>query len=195
MAIKKKDETWRVRGREEQGWSGHVVHCESVYVDRIHKTCLTICLSRFLGGAASRPSAQRSRWVDEMRSRPFFYFCNLRLAWAPNWERVEPRLPSVRRLEAHELVSRESLGRRCWWKSGPKGGRRHNSPLNSLPSFALSREVPTSTPTRARKGNTETYKDRTRKFLANRRPKDRQKPSVLSSHYRVSVSLQGVHYL
>jgi hypothetical protein len=24
----------------------------------------------------------------------------------------------------------------CWWKSGPKGGRRHNSPLSSLPSFA-----------------------------------------------------------
>jgi hypothetical protein len=21
----------------------------------------------------------------------------------------------------------------CWWRSGPKGGRRHNSPLNSLP--------------------------------------------------------------
>jgi hypothetical protein len=23
--------------------------------------------------------------------------------------------------------------RNCWWKSGPKGGRRHNSPLSSLP--------------------------------------------------------------
>jgi hypothetical protein len=33
----------------------------------------------------------------------------------------------------------------CWWKSGPKGGRRHNSPLSSLPSFAHSRKVPTST--------------------------------------------------
>jgi hypothetical protein len=26
----------------------------------------------------------------------------------------------------------------CWWKSGPKGGRRHNSPLSSLPPFACS---------------------------------------------------------
>jgi hypothetical protein len=34
-----------------------------------------------------------------------------------------------------------------------------------------------------------------RKRLVNRRPKDRQTPSVLSSHYSVSVSLQGVHYL
>jgi hypothetical protein len=42
----------------------------------------------------------------------------------------------------------------CWWKSGPKGGRRHNSPLSSLPSFAHSREAPTST--WARKGNAET---------------------------------------
>jgi hypothetical protein len=42
----------------------------------------------------------------------------------------------------------------CWWKSGPKGGRRHNSPLSSLPSFAHSRKVPTST--RARKGDAET---------------------------------------
>jgi hypothetical protein len=24
---------------------------------------------------------------------------------------------------------------KCWWKSGPKGGRRHNSPLSSLPPF------------------------------------------------------------
>jgi hypothetical protein len=33
------------------------------------------------------------------------------------------------------------------------------------------------------------------RFSANRRPKNWQRPSVLSSHYRVSVSLQGVHYL
>jgi hypothetical protein len=31
--------------------------------------------------------------------------------------------------------------------------------------------------------------------LANQKPKDKQEPSVLSSHYCVSVSLQGVHYL
>jgi hypothetical protein len=57
----------------------------------------------------------------------------------------------------------ESLGTKCWWKSGPKGGRRHNSPLNSLLAFALSCEVPTSTSTWARKGNAETYEDGTRK--------------------------------
>jgi hypothetical protein len=33
----------------------------------------------------------------------------------------------------------------CWWKSGPKGGRRHSSPLSSLPPFARSRKVSTST--------------------------------------------------
>jgi Lon protease-like protein len=27
----------------------------------------------------------------------------------------------------------------CWWKSDPKGGRRHNSPLSSLPPFDYSR--------------------------------------------------------
>jgi hypothetical protein len=35
----------------------------------------------------------------------------------------------------------------------------------------------------------------TEKYSADRRPKDQQAPSVLSSHYSVSVSLQGAHYL
>jgi hypothetical protein len=35
----------------------------------------------------------------------------------------------------------------------------------------------------------------TRKYSADRRSQDQQMPSVLSSHYSVSVSLQGVHYL
>jgi hypothetical protein len=35
-----------------------------------------------------------------------------------------------------ESGRRVGFGRgECWWKSGPKGGRRHNSPLNSLPPF------------------------------------------------------------
>jgi hypothetical protein len=82
-----------------------------------------------------------------------------------------------------------------WWKSGPKGGRRHNSPLSSLPPFACFRKASTSTC--ARRGNAKlnrTVKE-TRKYSADRRPKDQQMPSVLSSHYTVSVSLQGVHYL
>jgi hypothetical protein len=29
----------------------------------------------------------------------------------------------------------------CWWRSGPKGGRRHNSPLSSLSLSLLSRRV------------------------------------------------------
>jgi hypothetical protein len=53
-------------------------------------------------------------------------------------------------------------GAACWWISGPKGGRRHNSPLNSLPSSALTSEVPTST--WARKGNTEAYEDETQQI-------------------------------
>jgi hypothetical protein len=35
----------------------------------------------------------------------------------------------------------------------------------------------------------------TREYSVDRRPKDQLLPSVLSSHYSVSVSLQGVHYL
>jgi hypothetical protein len=42
----------------------------------------------------------------------------------------------------------------CWWESGPKGGRRHNNPLSSLPPFACYHEAATST--YARKGNAET---------------------------------------
>jgi hypothetical protein len=32
---------------------------------------------------------------------------------------------------------RGGRGAPCWWKSGPKGGRRHNSPLSSFPPFDL----------------------------------------------------------
>jgi hypothetical protein len=84
----------------------------------------------------------------------------------------------------------------CWWRSGPKGERRHNSPLNSFPPFGYCYEA-TST-TRARKGNAERLNNtgkETSKYLVDRRPKDKRMPSVLSSHYSVSVSLQGVHYL
>jgi hypothetical protein len=84
----------------------------------------------------------------------------------------------------------------CWWRSGPKGGCRHNSPLSSLPPFGYRYEA-TST-TRARKGNAETLNNtgkETGKYSVDQRPKDKQTPSVLSSHYSVSVSLQGVHYL
>jgi hypothetical protein len=38
----------------------------------------------------------------------------------------------------------------CWWKSGPKGGRRHNNPLSPFPPFGHYYKA-TST-TRARKG-------------------------------------------
>jgi hypothetical protein len=83
----------------------------------------------------------------------------------------------------------------CWWKSGPKGGRRHNSPLSSLPPFGCFLKASTST--RARKGNAilnRTAKE-TKKYSTDRRPLNLRKPSALSSHYSVSVSLQGVHYL
>jgi hypothetical protein len=77
----------------------------------------------------------------------------------------------------------------CWWKSGPKGGRRHNSPLDSPPSFALSCEVPTSTSTWARKGNTETYEDGTRKILC------KPKTEELAKAFGALFSLQGVRFI
>jgi hypothetical protein len=78
---------------------------------------------------------------------------------------------------------------------GPKGGCRHNSPLCSLPPFGCFSRASASTC--ARRGNARlnrTVKE-TRKYSTDRRPLDLRKPSVLSSHYSVSVSLQGVHYL
>jgi hypothetical protein len=29
----------------------------------------------------------------------------------------------------------------CWWRSGPRGGRRHNNPLSSLSLSLLPRRV------------------------------------------------------
>jgi hypothetical protein len=59
--------------------------------------------------------------------------------------------------------------------------------LNSLPSFALSSEVPTST--WARKGNTETYEDGTRKIL--RKPKTEE----LARAFGALFSLQGIRFI
>jgi hypothetical protein len=84
---------------------------------------------------------------------------------------------------------------RCWWKSGPKGGRRHNSPLSSLPPFACFHKATTSTCARGGNAKLNRTVKETRKYSEDRRPKDQQMPSALSSHYSVSVSLQGVHYL
>jgi hypothetical protein len=84
----------------------------------------------------------------------------------------------------------------CWWRSGPKGGRRHNSPLSSFPPFGY--YYGATTTTRAKKGNAgilNSTRNETRMDSVDRRPKDKRSPSVLSSHYSVSVSLQGVRYL
>jgi hypothetical protein len=102
--------------------------------------------------------------------------------------------PSTRMFSLSSLMSMPD--EECWWRSGPKGGRRHNSPLSSFRPIAYYYEA-TST-TRAREGNAETLNctgNETRKYSAERRPKEKRLPSVLSSHYSVSVSLQGVHYL
>jgi hypothetical protein len=59
------------------------------------------------------------------------------------------------------------------WRSGPKGERRHNSPLSSFPPYACYYEA-TST-TKVRKGYVETLNstgNETRKYTADQRPKD-----------------------
>jgi hypothetical protein len=79
---------------------------------------------------------------------------------------------------------------------GPEGWTPTQQPPEFFPRFAYYDEA-TST-TGARKGNAETLSNtgkETRKYSVDRRPKDKRTPSVLSSHYSVSVSLQGVHYL
>jgi hypothetical protein len=77
----------------------------------------------------------------------------------------------------------------CWWESGPKGGRRHNSPLNSLLPFTLLCEVPTPTSTWARKGNAETYEDGTRKIICE------PKTEELAKAFGALFSLQGVRFI
>jgi hypothetical protein len=61
------------------------------------------------------------------------------------------------------------------------------APLNSLPSFALSSGVPTST--WARKGNTKAYEDETREIL--RRPKTEE----LARAFGALFSLQGIRFI
>jgi hypothetical protein len=59
--------------------------------------------------------------------------------------------------------------------------------LNSLPSFALSSEVPTST--WARKGNTETYEDETQKTHC------KLKTEELAKAFGALFSLQGIRFI
>jgi hypothetical protein len=54
--------------------------------------------------------------------------------------RAAARIGVVRRQRGERGAASESGkekggGEDCWWKSGPKGGRRHNSPLSSHPPF------------------------------------------------------------
>jgi hypothetical protein len=104
------------------------------------------------------------------------------------WRHAWPA-PLVRK-SSRGIISSPHSWHPCWWKSGPKGGRRHNSPLNSLPTFALSCEVPTSTSTWAKKGNAETYEDGTRKILC------KPKTEELAKGLRCSLLITGCpfHY-
>jgi hypothetical protein len=38
------------------------------------------------------------------------------------------------KIAVERLIEQEKVN--CWWRSGPKGGRRHNSPLSSLTPLA-----------------------------------------------------------
>jgi hypothetical protein len=108
------------------------------------------------------------------------------------------------------------VGAKLLVEIGPEGGRRHNSPLIiPLSSEGKQPEAPSEM---SRETSVhllpslpllmlltacfylnyfyyyETAKGKA-KHLANRKPKDKLEPSALSSHYCVSVLLQGVHYL
>jgi hypothetical protein len=81
------------------------------------------------------------------------------------------------------------------------GDRARRVDSDTTAPFSLSHPLLTtakgSTATGAKKEDAETkqHKENTREYLADRRTKELRLPSVLSSHYSVSVSLQGVHYL
>jgi hypothetical protein len=76
---------------------------------------------------------------------------------------------------------------------GPEGWTPTQQPLNSLPTFALSCEAPTSTSTStstwARKGNAETYEDGTRKILGQ------PKTEELAKAFGALFSLQGIRFI
>jgi hypothetical protein len=60
----------------------------------------------------------------------------------------------------------------CWWKSGSKGGLRHNSPLSL--SHPLLTAAKGTTATSAKKEDVETkqHKENTSEYLADRRTKE-----------------------
>jgi hypothetical protein len=74
---------------------------------------------------------------------------NMRILKLQGWEmRFLSKIVELRKTETSWLK------KYCWWRSGLKGGRRHNSPLSSLPPLACYHEAATSTC--ARRGNDET---------------------------------------
>jgi hypothetical protein len=77
----------------------------------------------------------------------------------------------------------------CWWKSGPKGGRRHNSPLSSLPPFACFRKATTSTC--ARRGDAKTQPNSKGKEEILNRPKTERPADAFGALF----SLQCVRFI
>jgi hypothetical protein len=104
------------------------------------------------------------------------------------------------------------VGAKLLVEIGPEGGRRHNSPLITLSPFGGMRPV-ASLGSGLRRSRLTTplsilpfvypyellllteNKTESKETLCKPKAVDWQEPSVLSSHYSVSVSLQGVHYL
>jgi hypothetical protein len=93
------------------------------------------------------PSWASSATRDDPRNPTFPRTCRGMTATSP---RAPPCPSFFNLLSAKNKIVRGP----CWWKSGSKGGRRHNSLLSLLPPFAFYYE--TSTSTRARIGNAET---------------------------------------
>jgi hypothetical protein len=78
---------------------------------------------------------------------------------------------------------------------GPEGWTPTQQPPFLSHSLLTTAMGTTATSAKKEDAETKQHKENTREHLADRRPKELRLPSVLSSHYSVSVSLQGVHYL
>jgi hypothetical protein len=119
-----------------------------------------------------------------------------------NMEHMSPGEPGMWLAHVHRARTDSIISNVVHWARVSVGGNRARRVdadttalwTHSLPSLSLARFLLLLLLERGKETQKLT-KTEQGKYSANRRPKNWQRPSVLSSYYRVSVSLQGVHYL
>jgi hypothetical protein len=126
--------------------------------------------------AKAADASVRSPGAETAAQRLIAAGCRVPLTLRRNWTVIElafakedHRISDTERagLQCHRGCLRQRRATSCWWKSGPKGGRRHNSPLSLFPPFARYHVIATSTCARRGNGKSQQYRKGNKDILSS----------------------------